>query len=79
MCVRARDGGSTLVQLTRKFARTNWFGSGRVQNFTFVDGSGRDLGGSGRVGFEKVTRRQLWFHVTCKTSLSINKFDICSF
>jgi hypothetical protein len=30
VCVRARDVRPTLVQVTRKFACTNWFGSGRV-------------------------------------------------
>jgi hypothetical protein len=52
VCVRARDGRPTLVQVTRKFACTNWCGSGRVQNFTFVKGRF----GSGP---KKVTHRQL--------------------
>jgi hypothetical protein len=52
VCVRARDGRPTLVQLTRKFACTNWFGSGPKFHLCQWVGSGRDLGGSGR-GSEK--------------------------
>jgi hypothetical protein len=59
VCVRARDGRPTLVQLTRKFACTNWFGSGRVKisplSMGRVGSRFRWVGS----GPKKVTRRQL--------------------
>jgi hypothetical protein len=68
VCVRARDGRPKLVQLTWKFACTNWFGSGRVQHFTFFNGLGRVALLVGRVGSEKSDPPSTLYQTGCDES-----------